>query len=103
MTALMPTYGRAELCFERGEGAYLYSDDGRRFLDFGSGIAVTSLGHAHPRLVAALTDQAKALWHTSNLYHIAPQERLAERLVAHTFADKIFVCNSGAEAVEWFD
>ena len=100
MTAVMPTYGRADLCFERGEGAYLFADDGRRFLDFGSGIAVTSLGHAHPRLVAALTDQAKALWHTSNLYHIAPQERLAERLVANTFADTVFFGNSGAEAVE---
>ena len=100
MTAVMPTYGRTDLCFERGEGAYLYADDGRRFLDFGAGIAVNSLGHAHPRLVAALTGQAKALWHTSNLYHIAPQERLAERLVANTFADTVFFCNSGAEAVE---
>jgi acetylornithine/N-succinyldiaminopimelate aminotransferase len=100
MTAVMPTYGRTDLRFERGEGAYLIADDGRRFLDFGAGIAVNSLGHAHPRLVAALTDQAKALWHTSNLYHIAPQERLAERLVANTFADTVFFCNSGAEAVE---
>ncbi len=97
---VMPTYAPAELGFERGEGVYLYAADGRRYLDFACGIGVTGLGHAHPHLVAALTDQAGKLWHASNLYHIADQERLAERLVAHSFADTAFFCNSGAEAVE---
>ena len=97
---LMPTYARAELAFERGEGVYLFDADGRRYLDFACGIGVTGLGHAHPHLVAALTEQAGKLWHASNLYRIAEQERLAERLVAHSFADTAFFCNSGAEAVE---
>ncbi|MCH8111100.1 MAG: aspartate aminotransferase family protein [Proteobacteria bacterium] len=96
----MPTYGRADVAFERGEGAYLFDTEGRRYLDFGSGIAVTSLGHAHPALVRALTGQASKLWHTSNLYNIPGQQRLAERLVANTFADTVFFGNSGAEAVE---
>ena len=96
----MPTYGRADVAFERGEGAYLFDTEGRRYLDFGSGIAVTSLGHAHPALVRALTGQASELWHTSNLYNIPGQQRLAERLVANTFADTVFFGNSGAEAVE---
>lgn len=96
----MPTYNRADVSFERGEGAYLYAADGRRFLDFGSGIAVTALGHAHPHLVQALTDQAQKLWHTSNMFKIPDQERLAERLVAASFADSVFFTNSGAEAVE---
>src|SRR5690606_698940 len=74
--------------------------EGERYLDFGSGIAVNLLGHAHPKLVEALTEQAKKLWHTSNLYRVAGQERLAERLCAATFADRVFFCNSGAEAVE---
>ena len=98
--ALMSNYGERTLAFERGEGAYLYSTDGRRFLDFASGIAVTSLGHCHPHLVAALQEQAGKLWHTSNLFRIPAQERLAERLVAHSFADKVFFCNSGVEAFE---
>ncbi len=98
--ALMPTYARSELAFERGEGARLFATDGRRFLDFACGIAVTGLGHAHPHLVAALTEQAKKLWHVSNLYRIPEQERLAERLVAHSFADQVFFQNSGAEAIE---
>ena len=98
--ALMPTYARAQLAFERGEGAYLYTADGSRYLDFASGIAVTALGHAHPHLVAALTEQAKKLWHTSNLYQIPGQARLAERLTAASFADSVFFCNSGAEAIE---
>ncbi|MEX2649823.1 MAG: aspartate aminotransferase family protein [Alphaproteobacteria bacterium] len=98
--ALMPTYARSELAFERGEGARLYATDGRRFLDFACGIAVTGLGHAHPRLVAALTEQARKVWHVSNLYRIPEQERLAERLVAHSFADQVFFQNSGAEAIE---
>ena len=98
--ALMPTYARAQLAFERGEGPYLYTADGSRYLDFASGIAVTALGHAHPHLVAALTEQAKKLWHTSNLYQIPGQARLAERLTAASFADSVFFCNSGAEAIE---
>ncbi|HEX6979579.1 MAG TPA: aspartate aminotransferase family protein [Alphaproteobacteria bacterium] len=96
----MPTYNRADVAFERGEGPYLIATDGRRYLDFGCGIAVTALGHAHPHLVKALTEQAQKLWHTSNLFRIPGQERLAERLVAHTFADTVFFCNSGAEAAE---
>jgi acetylornithine/N-succinyldiaminopimelate aminotransferase len=98
--AVMPTYARAPVAFERGEGAYLYATDGSRYLDFASGIAVTALGHAHPHLVAALTEQAKKLWHTSNLFQIPGQARLAERLTAASFADSVFFCNSGAEAIE---
>ena len=98
--AVMGTYGRQNLVFERGEGAWLITAAGDRYLDFASGIAVNVLGHAHPRLVAALTEQAGKLWHTSNLYRVEGQERLAERLVAVTFADKVFFCNSGAEACE---
>jgi acetylornithine/N-succinyldiaminopimelate aminotransferase len=101
MPALVPTYARTELSFVRGEGAYLFTAAGDRYLDFGSGIAVTSLGHVHPHLVRALTDQAKTLWHVSNLYRIPGQERLAERLCAATFADMAFFANSGAEAVEF--
>ncbi len=97
---ILPTYARAELTFERGEGAYLFSTDGRKYLDFGSGVAVTALGHAPPHLVEALTSQAQKLWHCSNLYQIAPQQRAAERLVAASFADTVFFCNSGAEAME---
>lgn len=100
ISALMPTYGRADIAFERGEGPYLFSTAGERYLDFTAGIGVNSLGHAHPRLAAALGAQADKLWHTSNMFHIPGQERLAERLVAHTFADTVFFCNSGAEAVE---
>lgn len=98
--ALMSNYGERTLAFERGEGAYLYSTDGRRFLDFSAGIAVTALGHCHPHLVAALQAQAETLWHTSNLFRIPGQERLAERLVANSFADRVFFCNSGVEAFE---
>src|SRR5271156_6796911 len=76
--AVLPTYARNELTFQRGEGAYLYATDGRKYLDFASGVAVTALGHGHPRLVAALTEQAQLLWHCSNLFQIAPQKRLAE-------------------------
>ncbi len=100
ITPILPTYARAPVTLERGEGAYVYASDGRRFLDFGSGIAVNGLGHAHPHLVAALTAQAGKLWHTSNLYQVPGQQRLAERLVANTFADTVFFCNSGAEANE---
>jgi acetylornithine/N-succinyldiaminopimelate aminotransferase len=99
--AVLPTYARADLAFERGEGAYLFAADGRRYLDFASGIAVTALGHAHPHLTGALKAQIdKGVWHTSNLYRIPGQERLAQRLVAATFADTVFFCNSGGEAVE---
>jgi acetylornithine/N-succinyldiaminopimelate aminotransferase len=96
----MGTYARQNLVFERGEGVWLITAAGDRYLDFASGIAVNALGHAHPRLVAALTEQAEKLWHTSNLYRVEGQERLAERLTAATFADKVFFCNSGAEACE---
>ena len=98
--SVMPSYGRTDIAFEKGEGPYLYSSDGRKYLDFGAGIAVTALGHNHPHLVKALTDQARALWHTSNLYHIPQQQLLADRLVETSFADRVFFCNSGAEAVE---
>ncbi|MEJ6477708.1 MAG: aspartate aminotransferase family protein [Octadecabacter sp.] len=97
---VLPTYNRAPLTFVKGEGSWLIEADGRRFLDFGAGIAVNSLGHAHPALVQALTDQAGALWHTSNLYHIPAQQKLADALVEHTFADTVFFTNSGTEACE---
>jgi acetylornithine/N-succinyldiaminopimelate aminotransferase len=100
ISPVLPTYARADLAFEHGEGPYLFTADGRRFLDFSSGVAVTSLGHAHPHLVAALKAQAEKLWHVSNLYRIDGQERLARRLVAASFADTAFFCNSGAEAME---
>ncbi|MEZ5667949.1 MAG: aspartate aminotransferase family protein [Alphaproteobacteria bacterium] len=96
----MPTYSRADIAFDRGEGAHLYAQDGRRFLDFGSGVAVTSLGHCHPHLVAALQAQAGRLWHTSNLYNIEGQRNFARRICEASFADTVFFCNSGAEAVE---
>jgi len=96
----MPTYARAPLTFVKGEGSWLLDDQGRRFLDIGGGIAVNALGHAHPQLVQTLQDQAGQLWHTSNLYHIPNQTALAERLVAETFADTVFVTNSGTEAME---
>ncbi|WP_299399195.1 aspartate aminotransferase family protein [Pelagibius sp.] len=98
--ALMPTYARADLAFERGEGPYLYTADGRRFLDFAAGIAVNALGHSHPHLVAALQEQAARLWHVSNLYTIPEGQRLAGRLAANSFADRVFFSNSGAEAIE---
>jgi acetylornithine/N-succinyldiaminopimelate aminotransferase len=96
----MATYARQNLVFERGEGSWLITSDGERYLDFASGVAVNALGHANPQLIAALTEQAGKLWHTSNLYRVSGQERLAERLVAATFADRVFFCNSGAEACE---
>ncbi len=100
ISAVMPTYARADLAFERGEGCWLTATDGRRFLDFGAGVAVTALGHAHPKLVAALTAQAGKLWHCSNLYRVPGQERVAAKLVELSFADTVFFCNSGAEAME---
>ncbi len=101
MTApLLGNYHRYAITFDHGDGAWLVAEDGRRYLDFGAGIAVTALGHCHPHLVAALTGQANKLWHCSNLYPIPEQERLAARLVAASFADRAFFCNSGAEAIE---
>jgi acetylornithine/N-succinyldiaminopimelate aminotransferase len=96
----LPTYARVDLAFERGEGAWLTTADGERYLDFTSGVAVNALGHAHPYLVKALTEQAHKLWHVSNLYRIPEGERLADRLCAASFADFVFFQNSGAEAIE---
>ena len=98
--SILPTYSRAPLSFVSGSGSWLTTDDGRRFLDLGAGIAVNSLGHAHPELVAALTAQAGKLWHTSNLYQISSQQKLADQLVDLTFADTVFFTNSGTEACE---
>lgn len=100
ISPVMPTYAPADIAFDHGEGAYLFDLDGRRYLDFASGIAVTGLGHAHPALVSALTEQGGKLWHCSNLFRIPDQERLAQRLVDLTFADTVFFTNSGSEAVE---
>ncbi len=97
---LLPTYARVDLAFERGEGAWLFTADGERYLDLTSGVAVNALGHAHPRLVSALEDQARKVWHVSNLYRIPEGERLADRLCEATFADTVFFQNSGAEAIE---
>ncbi|MBL0403853.1 aspartate aminotransferase family protein [Microvirga aerilata] len=97
---LLQNYARAELSFEKGEGPWLFGRDGERYLDFGAGIAVNALGHAHPHLVQALTEQASKIWHTSNLVQIPEGERLAQRLVDNTFADVVFFSNSGAEANE---
>ncbi len=100
IASLMPTYNRADLAFERGEGAWLFTTDGRRYLDFGAGIATSSLGHNNAHLVAAITEQAAKVMHVSNLYRVPGAERLAARLVEATFADSVFFCNSGAEANE---
>lgn len=98
---VMPTYARIDLAFERGEGAWLYTAAGERYLDFTSGVAVNALGHAHPKLIAALTEQAQKVWHVSNLYRVPGAERLADRLCAESgFADYAFFCNSGTEAME---
>ncbi len=97
---VLPTYARAKVSFERGEGARVFTSDGEAYLDFGAGVAVTSCGHAHPHLVEALTEQAKKIWHTSNLYQMPGQEKLARRLIDATFADTVFFTNSGAEALE---
>ncbi len=100
IASLMPTYNRADLAFERGEGAWLYTAEGRRYLDFGAGIATSSLGHGHPHLVAAIAEQAARVMHVSNLYRVPQAERLAARLADASFADSVFFCNSGAEANE---
>ena len=98
--SVLPTYNRAPLTFVKGEGSWLVEADGRRFLDMGAGIAVNALGHAHPALIAALTEQAGKLWHTSNLYNIPQQQALADKLVDATFADTVFFTNSGTESCE---
>ncbi len=100
IASVLPTYNRAPLHFVKGEGSWLIEADGRRFLDLGSGIAVNALGHAHPALVKALTEQAEKLWHVSNLYEIPQQQALADKLVAATFADTVFFTNSGTESCE---
>jgi acetylornithine/N-succinyldiaminopimelate aminotransferase len=100
MSAVLPTYARADIAFSHGEGVYLVAEDGQRYLDFGAGVAVNVLGHAHPAMVEALTRQIGKVWHTSNLFTIAGQEQLAERLCEATFADRVFFANSGAEAME---
>jgi acetylornithine/N-succinyldiaminopimelate aminotransferase len=100
LSHLLPTYARADLAFERGEGCWLTATSGERYLDFSSGVAVNVLGHAHPKLVEALTDQAQKVWHVSNLYRIPEAEKLAQRLCAASFADVVFFANSGAEAME---
>ncbi|MFY9601178.1 MAG: aspartate aminotransferase family protein [Pseudolabrys sp.] len=97
---LLPTYARVDLAFERGEGAWLFTTEGERYLDFTAGVAVNALGHAHPQLVKALTEQAHKVWHVSNLYRIPEGEKLAGRLCAASFADTVFFQNSGAEALE---
>ncbi|AWN45854.1 acetylornithine transaminase [Methylobacterium terrae] len=99
-SSLLPTYARAKVSFERGEGAWLIARDGSRYLDFGAGIAVNSVGHGHPHLVAALTEQAQKVWHVSNLFEVPEAERLAQRLTEASFADVVFFANSGAEANE---
>ena len=96
----MPTYNRADLAFERGEGAWLWTNDGRRFLDFGAGIATSSIGHGNAHLTQAIAEQAAKVMHVSNLYRIPQAEKLAARLVETSFADSVFFCNSGAEANE---
>jgi len=99
-THLLPVFARADIAFERGEGVWLIATDGDRYLDFGSGVAVNALGHAHPHLVEAMTAQLGKVWHVSNLYKMPDGERLASRLCEASFADVVFFCNSGAEAVE---
>ena len=99
-SSIMTTYGRIDIAFTHGEGSFLIAEDGKRYLDYASGIAVNSFGHCHPKLVEALKDQASKLWHTSNLYRIPEQETVAEKLVANSCADRVFFCNSGAEATE---
>ena len=99
-SAILPTYARTDFAFERGEGVRLFTETGEDYLDFGSGIAVNSLGHCHPRLVKALKAQPEKVWHTYNLYQIPAQEELAKKLTGATFADLVFFGNSGAEANE---
>lgn len=97
---LMHTYNRFPIVLRKGRGMKVWSSDGKEYLDFVAGIAVNCLGHCHPKVVIALQKQAQRLLHVSNLYHIEPQIRLARLLIEHSFADKVFFCNSGAEAIE---
>ena len=100
ISPVLPTYARAKVSFERGVGMRVYTPEGVEYLDFGAGVAVTSCGHAHPHLVQALTEQAQKIWHTSNLYQMPGQEKLAKRLIEQSFAETVFFTNSGAEALE---
>ncbi len=100
ISSVLPSYSRANLRFIKGEGVWLFSEGGQKYLDMGGGIAVNCLGHANPHLTQALKDQASNLWHTSNLYHIPNQEKLADNLVQSTFADTVFFTNSGTESME---
>ena len=100
IASVLPTYNRAPVAFVRGEGCRVYTEDGEAYLDFGAGVAVTSCGHTHPHLVKALTEQASKIWHTSNIYRMPGQEKLAQQLIDNSFADTVFFCNSGAEALE---
>jgi acetylornithine/N-succinyldiaminopimelate aminotransferase len=99
-TSVLPTYNRAPVSFSRGEGCHVFTEQGEAYLDFGAGVAVTSCGHSHPALIKALTEQAQKIWHTSNIYQMPGQQALAEKLIARTFAETVFFCNSGAEALE---
>jgi acetylornithine/N-succinyldiaminopimelate aminotransferase len=100
IASVLPTYNRAAVAFARGEGCHVYTESGDAYLDFGAGVAVTSCGHSHPALITALTEQAQKIWHTSNLFQMPGQEKLSQRLCELTFADTVFFCNSGAEALE---
>lgn len=100
IASVLPTYNRAQVSFVRGEGCRVFTENGDAYLDFGAGVAVTSCGHAHPHLVKALTEQAQKIWHTSNLYQMPGQDLLSKKLIELTFADTVFFCNSGAEALE---
>lgn len=100
ISPILPTYAPSDLTFERGEGAYLYTSEGKKYLDFAAGIAVVSLGHCHPALVEALRSQSEKLWHVSNIFRIPGQEKVARKLIDHSFADTVFFCNSGVEALE---
>ena len=100
IAAVLPTYNRAKINFDRGQGVRVFTPDGESYLDFGAGVAVTSCGHSHPHLVEALISQAQKIWHTSNIYQMPGQEKLAARLIEQTFADMVFFTNSGAEALE---
>ncbi len=97
---LLPVHKRFDVTFSHGEGVYLFDNDGKKYLDFGAGIAVNALGHCHPNMVAAISNQAKKLWHVSNIYNVAELNRYADKLVNATFADYVFFCNSGAESLE---
>ena len=100
ITPVLPVFARAKVAFERGEGVRVFTPEGEAYLDFGAGVAVTSCGHSHPHLIKALTEQANKIWHTSNLYQMPGQDKLAQRLIAASFADTVFFTNSGAEALE---